>query len=116
MTFNIIDRKSHQKGEILIISVQEKVVRILFLSHAIERMEKWQIKADLVIETLLFPEEVFAGHRGRFVAHRRFNDHVIRAIYDYEGLLPVLVTVYFPRKERYFKGGGIYEDKIFTGS
>jgi hypothetical protein len=30
--------------------------------------------------------------------------------------LPVLVTVYFPHITRYFKGGRVYEDKIFKGS
>ena len=25
-------------------------------------------------------------------------------------------TVYFPYQDRYFKGGGVYEDKIFKGS
>lgn len=114
MRFKIIDRQSHRKGQILTISVQKKIIRILFLFHAIERIEKWGIKEEMVIETLLFPEEVFEGHRDRYIAHRRYNDHLIRAIYDYEGMLPVLVTVYFPHKDRYFKGGGIYEDKILT--
>ncbi len=27
-----------------------------------------------------------------------------------------LLTVYFPYIGRYFKGGGVYEDKIFKGS
>lgn len=35
-----------------------------------------------------------------------------RAVYEYEGELPVLVTVYFPLTERYFRGGGTHADKI----
>ena len=40
----------------------------------------------------------------------------MRAVYEYEEEVPVLVTVYFPYQDRYFKGGGVYEDKIFKGS
>lgn|GEM_PF-3460472 len=59
------------------------------------------------------PEEVFTGHGNRYIAHRRWKgSHLVRAIYEYEGDTPVLVTVYFPYAERYFQGGKIFEDKI----
>ena len=71
----------------------------------------------MIVETLLLPEEVLVGHGNRYIAHRRYGDHlVIRAVYEYENDLPVLLTVYFPYRERYFNGGGTYEDKIFKGS
>jgi hypothetical protein len=70
----------------------------------------------MVVETLLSPEEVLIGHRGRFIAHRGYGDHVVRAVFEYQNRLPVLITVYFPYKDRYFKGGGIFEDKILKGS
>ena len=66
-----------------------------------------------VAETMIFPEEVVGGHRGRYVAHRRYGSHLVRAVYEYDGEIPVLVTVYFPYSQRYFVGGGKYEDKIF---
>lgn len=65
---------------------------------------------------LLLPEEVIIGHRNRYIAHRRYVGHLVRAVYEYEGELPVLLTVYSPYADRYFKGGGVYEDKIFKGS
>ncbi|HOQ51848.1 MAG TPA: hypothetical protein PK233_08460 [Candidatus Atribacteria bacterium] len=69
------------------------------------------------IETLLFPEEVIMGHRGRCIAHRRYDDnHLIRAVYNYDGEMPVLITVYFPYSERYFKGGKIFKNNILKGS
>jgi hypothetical protein len=116
MTIKIIDRQSHKNGEICIIRVQDKTIKILFLFHAIERINKWKLKEEMVAETLLLPEEVIIGHRNRYIAHRRYGDHLVRAVYQYEGELPVLLTVYFPYTSRYFKGGGVYEDKIFKGS
>jgi hypothetical protein len=74
------------------------------------------IKESMVLETLIFPEEVLKGHGNRYIAHRRYGEHLVRAIYEYEDYTPVLITVYFPYLNRYFAGGGIYEDKIFKGS
>ncbi len=116
MQVRILEKKHHNKGEIYIIQFQEKTIQILFLFHAIERIKKWQLKEEMVIETLLLPEEVIIGHRERYIAHRRFGNHLVRAIYEYESELPVLLTVYFPYIDRYFKGGGGFEDKIFKGS
>lgn len=78
----------------------------------LKELKKWQLSEKMVIETLLFPEEVLIGHRGRYIAHKRFGSHIVRAIYEYDEKLPVLITVYFPYIDRYFKGGDIYEDKI----
>ncbi len=116
MTIQIIGRQIYNRGEIYTIKVQEKTVKTLFLFHAIERIKKWDIKEEMVVETLLLPEEVIIGHKGRYIAHRRYGNHLVRAVYEYEGDLAVLLTVYFPYVNRYFKGGGIYEDKIFKGS
>jgi hypothetical protein len=116
MAIEIIDIQSHNKGKIYTIRVQHKTVRILILAHAIERIKKWNIKEEMVAESLLLPEEVIIGHRNRYIAHRRYGSHLVRAVYEYEGELPVLLTVYFPYANRYFQGGGVYEDKIFKGS
>jgi len=56
------------------------------------------------------------GHRGRYIVHQRYEKHLVRAVYEYQEDLPVLVTVYFPYVDRYFGGGEIYEDQIFKGS
>lgn len=115
MTIKIIDRQTHSRGKVYTLKVQEKTIKILFLFHAIERIKKWDIKEELVVETLLSPEEIVVGHRNRYIAHRRYGNHLVRAVYEYEGELPVLLTIYFPYIDRYFKGGNIYEDKIFKG-
>jgi hypothetical protein len=116
MTIKIGDKQTHNKGEIYTLRVQEKTVKILLLFHAIERIKKWNIKEEMVIETLVQPEEVIIGHRNRYIAHRRYGNHLVRAVYEYEEELPILLTIYFPYTDRYFKGDGIYEDKIFEGS
>lgn len=112
MTIGIIDRQLRTKGVLYSIKAFDKILKILYLSHAIERIKKWGITEEMAAEALVLPEEVIRGHRNRYIAHRRYGDHLVRAVYEYEGKMPVLVTVYFPYVERYFKGGGIYEDKI----
>ncbi len=116
MTIEIVKKQTHSKGKVYTIRIYEKVIKILFLVHAIERIKKWAIKEEMVAEALLLPDEVIVGHRNRYIAHKRYDNHLVRAVYEYEGELPILVTVYFPYADRYFEGGGIYEDKIFKGS
>lgn len=116
MKIEIINKQVHSKGKIYTARAQEKTIEILFLFHAIERIKKWKLSEEMVAETLLLPEEVIVSHRNRYVAHRRYGTHLVRAVYEYEKELPVLLTVYFPYLDRYFRGGGTYEDKIFKGS
>ncbi|MBI3059038.1 MAG: DUF4258 domain-containing protein [Deltaproteobacteria bacterium] len=78
------------------------------------RMRRWNLRDRQVLRALLFPEEVLRGHRNRFIAHRRAGRHVVRVVYEYEDRTPIVVTVYYPFAERYFKGGGLYEDQIFS--
>ncbi len=68
--------------------------------------------SEIVGETLLTLDEVLVGHHNRFIAHRCYGQHILRAIYEYDNLMPSLVTVYFPYKKRYYEGGGQFEDKI----
>ncbi len=75
-------------------------------------LEHWYRTIKMVAETLLAPEEVLIEHHGRFIAHKCYGRHVVRAVYEYQNLIPSLVTVYFPHKDRYFEGGDRFEDKI----
>ncbi len=70
----------------------------------------------MVVETLLLPEEVIVGHGNRYIAHRRYDNHLVRVVYEYEEGVAIVLTVYFPYINRYFRGGGVYEDKILKGS
>jgi hypothetical protein len=66
---------------------------------------------DEWLYALLAPEEVLKGHRNRYIAHLRRGTHVVRVIYEYQGKIPIVITVYFPFAQRYFGGGVFYEDK-----
>ena len=110
----VAKREFHAKGKLLKVKINGREVAIVITFHARERMEKWVINEDNLLETLIFPEEVLIGHGDRFIAHRRYGDHIVRAVYEYEGRKAVIITVYFPLENRYFQGGGNYEDKILA--
>jgi hypothetical protein len=106
--------REHQRGKIYDVTANGKKVSILITFHALERISRWRLTDRKVLQALLFPEEVVRGHRIRYIAHRRSRGHVLRAVYEYERNMPVVITVYYPAAERYFKGGGVYEDKILS--
>ena len=112
--YRIIRRQKHPKGILFKIDVKDKNVKILLTYHALDRMVLWELPEGQVLETLLYPEEVLIGHYGRYIAHKRFGRYIVRAIYEYQKKVPVLITVYRPLYKRYFEGEGRYEDKIFT--
>ncbi|VVB89141.1 Uncharacterised protein [uncultured archaeon] len=105
--------KSHDgiKGKLLEINVDKKSIKIIFTWHALDSMRDYDISIETVLEHLLFAEEIIRGHGGRFIAHRKLNDHLTRVVYEYEKDHITVVTFYISYVNRYFKGG-IYEDKI----
>jgi hypothetical protein len=113
MNIEIIKIEEHDTGKIFTFSIGDQQRKILYLFHALERMLKWSLTPEIVAETMLLPEEIISGHRRRYIAHKRYGNHLVRAVYEYKEEMPVLVTVYLPYIDRYFRGGGIYEDKIF---
>ena len=114
MTMRIVATIAHTRGQLYQVIAAEKTVSILLTFHALERIVQWRLMVEGVLQTLLFPEEVLRGHRGRFIAHRRSHTHVVRVIYEYEDRLPVVITVYYPSAQRYFQGNGIYEDHLLS--
>ena len=116
MHIRIVSKETHFRGFLYNFESEGKSIVVLFLYHAIERMRKWCLKEEMVGETLIYPEEVLMGHNKRFIAQKRYGEHIVRAVYEYENKIPVLVTVYFPYSKKYFQGGERYEDKIFPRS
>jgi hypothetical protein len=106
--------REHVRGKIYEVTADAKRVSILFTFHCLERIARWRLTDRKVLQALLFPEEVVVGHRNRYIAHRRSRGHVVRAVYEYEGKMPAVITVYYPPAGRYFRGGGVYEDKILS--
>ena len=111
----IIAKQIHARGEVFRIKIRMSVIEILYTHHALERIIQWRLSVESVLESLLYPEEVIVGHRGRYIAHKRYGNHLIRAVYEYDEALPILITVYYPSHDRYFEGGEKYADKIFKG-
>ncbi len=114
MKLDVVSIRDHPRGRICEVKAGRKVVRIRFSFHALQRITTWQITERKVLEALLSPDEVVRGHRNRFIAHRRYGSHLVRAVYEYEGNTPVVITVYFPSAERYFQGGRSHEDQILS--
>jgi len=110
--YEIIGRREVEKGSLYRIRVQGKEIEVFITHHADWRTRKWGLRVDKVIEALIYPDEVLRGHGGRFIAHRVTNRHLIRIIYEYEVEVPVIVMVYAPYRERYYKGGGGFADKV----
>lgn len=112
--FTIIKELKQEKGILFTVKVGQRTLNFRFTYHSLNRIKRWELKNKQVLECLLYPEEVLAGHNERFIAHRRYSEHILRAVYEYEEDIIVVVTVYSPYIERYFKGGGTYADKIFS--
>jgi hypothetical protein len=112
--FSVIRLEPHERGSVHIVAAAKRTVRVLVTEHALHRIRLWRLAVRFVLRTLLFPEEVLRGHRGRFIAQRRQRNHVARVVYEYEADLVVVVTVYNPLAKRYFSGGGRYEDQILA--
>jgi len=108
----VVNKIPHAKGVFFIFEKWGKKVKILFLNHAIDRLTRWKLTPEMVGDTLLEPDEVLIGHHDRFIAHKCYGEHILRAVYEYDNLIPSLITVYFPFKDRYYEGGKKFEDKI----
>lgn len=112
--YRLTSRRGHPKGVILKIGVGDRGAKVLLTHHSLDRIAFWGLSEEQVLESLLYPEEVLIGHCGRYIAHKLCGRHIIRAVYEYQGNIAVLVTVYRPLAARYFEGEGRYEDKILT--
>jgi hypothetical protein len=111
----IIKIEEKERGKVYHIKINKKDIEIMITWHAIDRSEMWGLDMEKVIDALVYPEEVVTGHYNRYMAHKRYGEHIIRAVYEYgKSEMPVVITVYFPYVERYYKGGGTYADKIFS--
>ncbi len=105
MTPQIITTLEKTNGRLYRVRADHLKLQLLFAWHSLGRIEIWDLKVEQVLDALLFPEEVVTGHFNRFIAHKRHNDHIVRAVYEYDMNIPVIVT-------GYFEGGGKFADKI----
>ncbi len=114
MSFKIIETEGKNNGRFYTIEAKGSKMQLLFTWHSLDRITFWNLSVEEVFEALLYPEEVVIGHFNRYIAHKRYNGHVVRAVYEYNEDMPVLITVYKPSADRYFEGGGKFADKILS--
>jgi len=112
--FTVAAIRDHPRGRLYQVRIGGKAISVLVTFHALRRATTWRLTDRRVLQAVLCPDEVLRGHRNRFVAHLRSGTHVVRAVYEYEQRVPVVVTVYHPSAARYFRGGGTYEDHILA--
>lgn len=62
MAYRLTSIHDHPRGKVYEIQVDEKDVSVLLTYHVLNRLEKWRLTDDLVVRTMLFPEEVLIGH------------------------------------------------------
>jgi len=113
MDIEILSERDIPRGKIIILKVGDVEVTVLLTNHLLDAAKEYSLEVEEVLNAVLFPDEVIRGHSRRFVAHKLLNDYLIRVVYEYENGIPVVITLYIARKERYFRGG-IYEDKILS--
>jgi len=80
-------------------------IEIVFTKHAEERMARYGIPRELVIEALENPDEVVPGYRGRLIAHKYLDSYVLRVVFEKQDDVIIVVTAYRARKERYVEHG-----------
>ncbi len=112
MSLVILKTEDKTNGRLYAIEAFGSKLELLFTWHSLNRIAFWNLRVEQVLDALLDPDEVVTGHFNRFIAHKRHNEYVVRAVYEYKGDVPVLVIVYKPSADRYFEGGGKFADKI----
>jgi len=62
--YEIIARGKIEKGSLYRIRVQDKEIEVLITHHADWRARRWGLKAEEIIEALIYPDEVLRGMEG----------------------------------------------------
>jgi hypothetical protein len=114
MHIKILATEDKSNGRLYKIDAEGSGLQLLFTWHSLGRITFWNLSVEQVLEALLYPDEVVIGHFNRYITHKRHNGNVIRAVYEYNDDVPVLITVYKPSADRYFEGGGKFADKILS--
>ena len=81
MRFQILATEEKSSGRLYDIEADHVRLQLLFTWHSLDRIDIWGLNVEKVLDALLFPEEVVTGHFNRFIAHKRHNEHIVRAVY-----------------------------------
>ena len=73
-----------------------------FTDHSLERMEKYAISRENVMECLEMPDRITEGYLGRLVAEKAKNGYILRVVYETIESQKIIITVYMAKKDRYW--------------
>ncbi len=71
---------------------------VVFIPHALERVNERGISKELVIEALTNPDKVGEGYLGRKVAQKNMDGKLIRVIYEEHEDKIIVITAYITSK------------------
>jgi len=75
---------------------------IIFIQHALERLEERGISAKMVEEVIRDPDNADYGDKGRKIAQKLIDEKLLRVIYDDEEYRIVVISAYVTSKvEKY---------------
>lgn len=66
-----------------------------------ERMQLYEISEMQIEEALEKPDNIFDGKKGRKIAQKRINSHVLRVIFEEQTNTKIVITAYKAQSERY---------------
>jgi len=75
--------------------------QVIFIRHALDRLEERGISKDLVIEIIRDPDDVDLESERRKIAQKLIKGKLLRIVYDDEGELIVVISAYRTSKFRY---------------
>jgi len=67
LKIKISTEKFQACGKLFTFAFGERFADVLFLYHALERAQKWELSIEQIAETLFSPDEVLKGHFDRFI-------------------------------------------------
>ncbi len=75
---------------------------VIYIQHALERLEERGISAKMVEEVIRDPDNVNYGAKGRKIAQKLIDEKLLRVIYDEEEYKIVVISAYVTSKvEKY---------------
>jgi len=77
---------------------------IIFIQHALERLEERGISAEMVEEVIRDQDNAGYGDKGRQIAQKLIDKKLLRVIYDEEEYRIVVISAYVTSKvEKYLR-------------
>ncbi|MEE8401760.1 MAG: DUF4258 domain-containing protein [Candidatus Hydrothermarchaeaceae archaeon] len=78
-------------------------MKIIFHSHAIEKLKKRNLDKSTIQEGLNNPDRVVGGKYGRKIAQKVYGRYVLRIVYEEHKEDILVITAYLARPQRYLK-------------